>query len=64
MEYVVWAFVLQITNTKRGLKILNIKKPYQFAFKESKKEIPLKIDNIVHKNSFSLYSELNAIMVL
>ena len=41
------------------LKILDIRKTYTFAFKESRKESSLEIDNKLSNKALSLYSELS-----
>ncbi len=41
------------------LKILDIRKTYTFAFKESRKETSLEIDNKLSNKALSLYSELS-----
>ena len=43
------------------LKILDIKQTYGFAFKESRKEISLEIENGIGNKASSLYSELSSI---
>jgi len=43
------------------LKILDIKDNYYFEFKESKKNIPLEIENSIGNKASSLYSELSSI---
>lgn len=43
---------------KQILKVLNIKKVYEFEFKESKKEINLQIDNQLKEKAFSIYFNL------
>ena len=44
------------------LKILNIKETYDFAFKESLKEVSLEIDNDLSNKARSLYSELSKLL--
>ena len=40
-------------------KLLNIEKPYDFEFKESKKDISCNLDNVLKEKVMSLYSGLN-----
>jgi len=40
-------------------KLLNIEKPYDFEFKESKKDISLNVDKELRGKAMSLYSDLN-----
>jgi hypothetical protein len=40
-------------------KLVNIEKPYDFEFKESKKDISLNIDKELRAKAMSLYSDLN-----
>ena len=47
------------TNLKQ---ILNIKETYDFAFKESLKEVSLEIDNDLSNKARSLYSELSKLL--
>ena len=42
-------------------KLVNIEKPYDFQFKESKKDIPLDIDKGLREKAFSLYFDLNGL---
>ena len=53
----------QLCNSKEYwldiLKILDIKQTYDFAFKESRKETSLEVDNKLSNKALSLYSELN-----
>jgi len=55
----------QLCNSKEYwldvLKILDIKETYDFAFKESKKDISLEIDNGISNETSSLYTELSII---
>ena len=44
------------------LQILNIKETYDFAFKESSKEVSLEIDNDLSNKALSLYSELSKLL--
>jgi hypothetical protein len=44
------------------LQILNIKETYDFAFKESLKEVSLEIDNDLSNKALSLYSELSKLL--
>ncbi|WP_075507316.1 sulfotransferase [Prochlorococcus marinus] len=45
-------------------KLVNIEKPYDFQFKESKKDIPLSIDKVLKEKVMSLYSGLNDLDLL
>ena len=38
---------------------MNIEKPYDFEFKESKKDISLNIDKELRAKAMTLYSDLN-----
>jgi len=53
----------QLCNSKEYwldiLKILDIKQTYDFAFKESRKETSLEVDNKLSNKALSLYSELS-----
>jgi len=40
-------------------EIAKIEEPYDFEFKESKKDIPLKIDKELKEEAMSLYFDLN-----
>ena len=42
-------------------KLVNIEKPYDFQFKESKKDIPLNIDKTLREKALSLYFDLNVL---
>ena len=42
-------------------KLVNIKEPYDFEFKESKKDISLKIDSKLRDKVYSLYFDLTKI---
>ena len=44
------------------LQILNIKETYDFAFKESSKEVSLEIDNDLSNKALSLYSKLSKLL--
>ena len=41
--------------------MVKIEEPYDFEFKESKKDISLNIDKELRKKALSLYSDLNSL---
>ena len=45
-------------------KLVNIRKPYDFEFKESKKEISWKVDAGLKEKALSLYNELNILNLI
>ena len=45
-------------------KLVNIEKPYDFQFKESKKDIPLNIDAELKEKALSLYFDLNGLNLI
>ena len=45
-------------------KLVNIEKPYDFEFKESKKNFLLKIDKELREKALSLYFDLNALNLM
>ncbi|ABM71014.1 sulfotransferase [Prochlorococcus marinus] len=45
-------------------KLLNINKPYDFEFKESKQNISLKIDKELREKALSLYLDLNCLTLM
>ena len=45
-------------------KLVNIEKPLDFQFKESKKDIPLNIDKELREKALSLYFDLNVLNLI
>ena len=45
-------------------KLVNIRKPYDFEFKKSKKEISWKVDAGLKEKALSLYNELNILNLI
>ena len=45
-------------------KLVKIEKPFDFQFKESKKDIPLNIDTELREKALSLYFDLNVLNLM
>ena len=45
-------------------KLVNLEKPYDFEFRESKKDIPCNIDPALKEKAMSLYIDLNHLKLM